>query len=80
VQEPTVDLWETGELVPTADQVRALAELCGVTPTMFYLEYPPAPMWLCGSDGCQRIDPPPRVTPPEPVADVLWLPGAGRLF
>lgn len=56
VEEPTVDLWESGELVPTRQQVEALAELCGVTPVLFYLDDPPAgPMWLCGDDGCQQL-------------------------
>lgn len=76
VEEPTVDLWETGELVPTPDQVRALAKLCGVTPAMFYGEYEPPPMWLCGSDGCEYIEPEPNpAEPPEVLADVIPLPG-----
>lgn len=67
VEEPTVDLWEAGELVPTPDQVRALAKLCGVTPTMFYGEHKPVPMWLCGSDGCEYIDPLPGAEKASPV-------------
>lgn len=76
VEEPTVDLWETGELVPTPDQVRALATLCGVTPSMFYGDYEPVPTWLCGSDGCKYIDPRPKPSePPVVLADVTPLPG-----
>lgn len=80
VEEPTVDLWETGELVPSPDQVRALAKLCGVTPTMLYREVPPIRGWLCGSDGCRQVEPPPAPEPAEEAGQVLWFPSAGRLF
>lgn len=33
--EPDVDRWEAGELYPTWEQLRALAELTGVTPAYF---------------------------------------------
>jgi transcriptional regulator with XRE-family HTH domain len=71
VEEPTVELWETGELVPTADQIRALADLCGVRPAMFYGDYQPIPVWLCGHDGCELVD-------PRPDAQVLDLPATGQ--
>lgn len=81
VEEPTVDLWESGELVPTREQMEALAWLCGVTPTFFYRDVTPIAVWMCGSDGCQLVEPERRVVmEPEPVAEVLWLPGRGRLF
>jgi hypothetical protein len=74
VEEPTVDLWESGELVPTREQVEALAELCGVTPVMFYLDDPPAgPMWLCGTDGCERVGEQPPEPEPEPNAEVRFM-------
>lgn len=80
VEEPAVDLWEAGELEPTPDQLRALADMTGYPVRFFFLEVPePAgPAWMCGSDGCERIEPSTR--PREPVADVLWLPSTDRLF
>lgn len=78
VEEPAVDLWESGELVPTRQQVEALAKLTGFPPAFFYRESPArvGPMWLCGDGGCEQIGKP----APEPLADVVWLPGPGRLF
>lgn len=78
VEEPAVDLWESGELVPTRDQVESLAKLTGFPPAFFYRDSPAriGPMWLCGDDGCEQIGDP----PPEPRADVVWLPGTDRLF
>ncbi|MGW4488403.1 hypothetical protein ACWEOE_31730 [Amycolatopsis sp. NPDC004368] len=34
-REPDVDRWEAGDLYPTWDQLRKLADLCGVTPRFF---------------------------------------------
>lgn len=53
-QEPMVDEWETGERVPTGEQVQALAKLTGFPLSFFYLP-PPEDFtggWLCGADGC----------------------------
>jgi len=81
VEEPTVDLWESGELVPTREQVEALAKLCGVTPVMLYLDDPPCgPIWICSSDGCERVGEPPPQLEPQPVAEVRWLFRPDRLF
>jgi transcriptional regulator with XRE-family HTH domain len=81
VEEPTVDLWESGELVPTREQVEALAELCGVTPVTFYLDDPPAgPIWICSSDGCERVGDPPPAPVPAQSAEVRWLFHPDKLF
>lgn len=84
VEEPAVDLWESGELVPSREQMEALARLCGVTPVFFYMDVTPIAVWICGVDGCHLVEPERRVVaeaePPEPVAEVLWLPVRGRLF
>lgn len=74
-EEPMVDLWETGELVPTVEQIKLLAEMTGVTPEFFYrLPMPGAPGFICGDDGCERVwvGPPPE---PEPLAEVIAWPG-----
>jgi hypothetical protein len=57
-EEPMVDEWESGERVPTLKQIQALAELTGFGVKYFYLPAPAplGPMWMCGSDGCVRID------------------------
>lgn len=75
VEEPTVDLWETGELVPTPDQIRALSRLTGCTVEFFYLPLDPAEQgvsFVCSRSGpkgqrCQIID-------NRPDATVLQLP------
>lgn len=56
-EEPMVDEWESGERVPTLEQVQALAELTGFPVRYFYLPPPPplGPMWMCGSGGCDLI-------------------------
>lgn len=81
VEEPTVDLWESGERVPTREQVEALAALTGFLPVFFYQDVPGrVPVWLCGDDGCELVHPPTRPAPAGPAAGVVWLPGPGRLF
>lgn len=57
-KEPMVDEWETGERVPTKEQVNALARLTGFPVKFFYLPPPPpAPgVFLCGEDGCRVLD------------------------
>jgi transcriptional regulator with XRE-family HTH domain len=56
-EEPMVDEWESGERIPTLEQVQALAELTGFTVRYFYLPPPPAlgPGWICGTDGCKPL-------------------------
>lgn len=56
-QEPMVDEWESGERVPTKDQIQALAMLTGFPVTFFY-QPPPQPMagmFICGDDGCRSL-------------------------
>ena len=79
-EEPAVDMWEAGDAVPSWDQLVALADLCGVTPSYFLRGEPPAPMdsWICGPSRCERahFEPVPMY---RPHADVVPL-FAGRLF
>lgn len=63
-QEPDVDLWECGELVPTEEQLRLLSTLTGFPVPFFYLPIPPGPllggagrMWICGRNGCESPEP-----------------------
>jgi hypothetical protein len=75
VQEPAVDLWEAGELVPTAEQVKALAALTGYPVEFFYLPVAPEELgitFVCSRSGprgkrCQVID-------TRPDASVTELP------
>ena len=61
--EPAVDLWECGIETPTAEQVKLLAELTGVTPAYFYSPIEPGPLldgaWICwsGKRGCEAVVP-----------------------
>lgn len=57
-QEPMVDEWESGERIPTKDQVQALARLTGFPVKFFYLPPPPKlPVFLCSNvDGWQWFD------------------------
>lgn len=75
VEEPAVDLWEAGDLVPTREQVEGLARLTGFPVRFFYLPPPPkmGPIWLCAEDGCEVID-------DRPNAPVVPLTGRGRLL
>jgi len=61
-QEPMVDEWETGQRIPTKEQVQALAVLTGYPVDYFYLPPPPTltGVWLCGADGCQPLGRAPR--------------------
>lgn len=56
--EPMVDKWETGERVPTKDQVQALAVLTGYPVGFFYLPPPPslAGGIACSTDGCEPLE------------------------
>lgn len=75
VEEPAVDLWEAGELVPTAEQVEALARLTGF-PVRFF--YTPSTvkvdrLFICRTDGCELVD-------TRPDADIQPFTGQGRLL
>lgn len=56
-QEPMVDEWESGERIPTGEQVHALARLTGFPVTFFYMPAPnmPGAIVLCGDDGCKTL-------------------------
>jgi hypothetical protein len=41
VREPAVDQWETGELIPTDEQLALLGDLAGLTVRWFYRDDPP---------------------------------------
>lgn len=75
VEEPAVDLWEAGDLVPTREQVEALARLTDFPVAYFYrpVKTRVGLMWLCGEDGCETID-------NRPEAPVVPLSGNGRLL
>jgi hypothetical protein len=64
VQEPAVDQWELGVLVPTPAQIRALAKLTGFPLEYFYEPAPPPVAaiicWRGGKKGmgkrhCERV-------------------------
>ena len=55
VAEPMVDWWESGAVIPTAENMLALAELTDFPVEFFYREHPKVgPMWLCGPR-CQFV-------------------------
>lgn len=83
VEEPTVDRWEdpTDPLLPTREQVQALAELTGFPVEFFYRPAVDIPlMFICTrtgrGKGCQVVD----NRKPEPVAEVVPLFGQGSLW
>lgn len=59
-EEPDVDRWEdpNDPLLPTAEQVKLLAELTGYPVLFFYTPLKPAigPVFLCGEGGCEITD------------------------
>jgi hypothetical protein len=58
-QEPMVDEWESGERIPTKEQVQALARLTGFPVKFFHLPPPEksGTVFLCGdTDGWQSLD------------------------
>ena len=56
-EEPMVDEWESGERVPSLQQIQALAGLTGYAVRFFYLPPPPplANGWICGKGGCAPL-------------------------
>lgn len=74
VEESTVDQWEAGEVVPTREQVEALAKLTRFPVTFFYMPITVSigPMFICGEDGCEFHDPNPRSE--QPVTNVVAFP------
>lgn len=73
-EEPAVDRWETGEEVPTLKQLELLAALTSFPLGFFFA--PPveglAVGWLCGADGCERIDERPDAQVLQLHRDTLW--------
>lgn len=59
--EPYVDLWECGLEVPTAEQVRLLAELTDFPVVWFYQPIPAGPLlggpiFICGPRKCEVVE------------------------
>ncbi|MEU4703416.1 hypothetical protein [Nonomuraea dietziae] len=78
-EEPMVDQWETGELVPTSEQIEALATLTGYPAAYFYK---PATeragvAFMCKrsgpNKGCEQVSFGPPPAPPK--ADVIPMRG-----
>lgn len=65
-REPDVDLWEAGECYPTWEQLKALAQLCGVTTRFFLVGEPPFPVEATTLRFHLNLD----QLPPEPP--VVW--------
>lgn len=84
VPEPSVDLWEAGQLYPTWEQFQALGTLCGVPLRLFTSADPRPPrVWVCGSAALRHLPPPvTRWTPAALAAAGLgsWQPEDGTLF
>ncbi|MER5649698.1 hypothetical protein [Streptosporangium sp. NPDC002524] len=74
-EEPMVDQWESGELVPTPEQIVKLARLTGWPVGFFYrplVAHERMTATVCRRTGprstrCQRV----TLGPPEPVAPVI---------
>lgn len=69
VQEPTVDLWETGEVIPSEEELARLAELTGYSLEWFYrpvLDLSGPGTFMCVGDGprhgCYHPDDPALLT------------------
>jgi hypothetical protein len=60
VAEPAVDQWETGQLVPTFEQLERLAKLTGHPVAFFYEPAPPdtGNGFICGPGGCRSLHAP----------------------
>ena len=71
VQEPEVDLWELGRIVPTRAQILLLAKLTDFPPEFFYGDAPPpSVLYVCSrsrrkGERCERVTSP----LPPPAAD-----------
>ncbi len=66
VEEPTVDQWESGEVIPTTEDIGRLARLTGFMPRWFYGATLPEPNigFMCGRrDKCVPIAPDPEPQP-----------------
>jgi hypothetical protein len=70
VEEPTVDMWESGELVPTREQVEALARLTEYPAWVFYLPASESDRWgfMCSGDETEGICEQVWLGPPAPDA------------
>lgn len=74
-EEPMVDLWEEGKLVPTREQIEALARLTDFPVSYFYMPVTESGGWghACKrggkGKGCERV----WVGPPAPEAEVIPL-------
>lgn len=78
VREPTVDQWETGEVEPTAEQLRKLAVLTDLPIEFFYRPVDigdDLAVWMCQRSGrgkgCTLVQPGPPVR--QPLAPALPL-------
>lgn len=73
VEEPAVDQWETGELIPTPGQIELLAKLTEYPVSYFYwpVTEQGGPGFMCGEDGCEPM----WFGPPAPLAEVIAWPG-----
>jgi hypothetical protein len=67
-KEPDVDRWEAGDLYPTWEQLRKLAELCGVTPRFFTTSH----RWIDPRETTLRFHLPAGTDLPDPP--VLFFP------
>ncbi len=74
VEEPTVDMWEAGNLVPTPRQIRRLAELTGFPVAYFYrpIQGDPNVAFACTRSGRTRAYRPIELNPPPPPQEALW--------
>ncbi len=73
VEEPTVDQWEAGTLVPTPEQLEAISAYTGWPVSFFYQDDPePVYGFVCGDDGCEVIDTFPRADVIQIARDTLW--------
>lgn len=57
-EEPMVDEWESGERVPTFEDMQRLSVLTGF-PVRFFYQAPGPPVgdaWLCGPGECETLD------------------------
>uniref|UniRef100_UPI003F4933FE helix-turn-helix domain-containing protein n=1 Tax=Streptosporangium sp. CA-235898 TaxID=3240073 RepID=UPI003F4933FE len=80
VEEPAVDQWETGELIPTREQIALLAKLTDYPTSFFYRPIEDGERttaFMCSRSGpkglrCQTVELGPPA-PAEPLAEVIPL-------